>query len=305
MAYRMRRKEFLLLFLTAVLWGVSFFFIKVAVHSFAPCTVVAGRLFFASVFLLGYLFFTGEKLPRLGRQWIPFAVMGITNCTVPYLLISWGEIYIDSGLAAILGATMPLFTILLGLFLTRQEVMTWRKGSGILVGLAGVILLIGPEAMKGLGVHVWAQLANVMAAASYAYAAVYGTVLKDVKPVVASTGQVVTGFLTIFPFMLGEAPWTMQPTAQSLFALACLGLFSTAIPYVIYFHLLTVIGPTNISLVTYLIPLVGMITGVLLLGEQVTFLSVLALIFILAGVAGVSVTKEKQGKETKAHLPGL
>jgi drug/metabolite transporter (DMT)-like permease len=302
MGYRMGVKEILLLFLTAVFWGVSYFFIKVAVISFTPCMVVAGRLFFASLFMLGYLFYTRNKLPRKSRFWKAFLVLGLTNCTLPYILISWSEVYIDSGLAAILGATMPLFTIIIGVAVVGQESFTWSKGIGLAVGLIGVVLLVGPEAVKGLGINVWAQLANVAAAFVYAIAAVYGANLEDVKPVVATAGQVLMGFVTILPFTLAEVQWTMQLKIWPLLALAGLGIFSTAIPYIIYFYLLSTVGPTNVSLVSYLIPMVGMITGVLFLGEKVTLLTVLALFLILAGVAGVSGIK---GMEKNTENTGI
>ncbi|ATW25149.1 DMT family transporter [Candidatus Formimonas warabiya] len=283
-----RSGDFLLLIITAILWGISFLFIKVAVASLPPCTLVGLRLFLASLFLLCYVYGTGSKMPKPGRAWLPFLILGVTNCTAPYLLIAWGEIYIDSGLAAILGATMPLFTILFGHFVARSERMTGTKLAGLGVGLIGVILLIGPDAVNGLGVHIWAQMAMVLASACYASAAVYGSMLKGMKASVVTAGQVVAGLLTILPFMLAEAPWTLRPSGLSLLAVLGLALFGTAIPYVMYFHLLTAVGATNTSLVTYLIPMVGVMAGVFFLNEQVSMLSILSLFLILGGVAGVS-----------------
>lgn len=300
----MKAKEFCLLIVLSLLWGSCFLIIKLAINLLPPCTLVAGRLFFASFAIVVYVYISGDKLPRLGRSWIPFLILGLTNCTVPFLLVAWGQIYIDSGLAAILGSTMPLFTVLFGLAITKSEILNRGKALGIVIGLVGVILLVGVDAMSGLKDNVLAQLANIMAAVIFAYAAVYGSLLKNMKPVVLCAGQMLMGLFTIIPFALFEVPWTLELSLMSVVVMAILGIVFTVIPYVIYFYLLASIGATKTSMVTYLIPVVGVVIGMIFLNEHVSVTSILALVLILAGVVVVNGIRFNIMVKPKTNLSG-
>ena len=215
--------------------------------------------------------------------------MGLFNGALPYTLITWAEIHIDSGLAAIINALMPLFTVLLAHWFTGDERLNWMKVVGIFLGFLGVVALIGPVALKGLGKHVLAQLAVMAAALCYAIAVIYGRRLKEITPLVSATGQLFcAAFLTLPMILLFDAPWTLSPSLISVAAVTCLSLLGTALAYLLYYYLLPRIGSTNLSLVTYLIPITGVFWGALLLGERLHWSAFVALALILAGIAGVN-----------------
>jgi drug/metabolite transporter (DMT)-like permease len=169
-----KRRELFLLLLLGLIWGSSFLFIKLAVAEIPPFTLAFARIGLAAVALLLVIRLRGLRMPAFGPIWGIYLLMGVLNGAVPYTLISAGQRYIDSGLAAILNASMPIFTILLAHFLTRDESLTLGRATGVLVGLAGVVILVGPAAVLGAGEHFWAQMAVVGAAVSYASAAILG-----------------------------------------------------------------------------------------------------------------------------------
>ena len=215
--------------------------------------------------------------------------MGLFNGAVPYTLITWAEIHIDSGLAAIVNALMPLFTVLLAHLFTGDERLNWMKVVGIFLGFFGVVTLIGPAALKGLGKDVLAQSAVMAAALCYAIAIIYGRRLREITPLVSATGQLFcAAFLTLPMILVFDAPWTLSPSFISVAALTCLSLLGTALAYLLYYYLLQRIGSTNLSLVTYLLPITGVFWGALLLGERLHWSAFLALGLILAGIAGVN-----------------
>lgn len=282
-------KEFLILVGLGVIWGASFLFIKVAVVAVPPFTVAFGRTALAALTLYLVLRSTGLNLPRLGKMWGPFLVMGLFNGALPYTLITWAEIYIDSGLAAILNALMPLFTVLLAHFLTRDEKLNWMKVVGIVFGFLGILVLVGPAVLKGLGTHLFSQLAVIGAAMCYAVAVIFGRRLRDMPPLVSATGQLTGAAVLTMPFsVVFDAPWQLSATPLAVGALVCLSLLGTALAYLLYYYLLPRIGPTNVSLVTYLIPLTGVFWGALVLGERLHWSAFLSLGLILAGIAGVN-----------------
>jgi drug/metabolite transporter (DMT)-like permease len=212
--------------------------------------------------------------------------MGLLNGAIPYTLISWGEIYIDSALAAILNALMPVFTVVLAHFMTRDERFTVRKAVGVGLGLAGVVVLMGPAALMGLGTSVLAQLAVTGAAVCYSVAAIYGKALSKTSSLILATGQMIGASAIMLPFSLVlEKPWTLSPSLLSTVSLTCLSVFGTALAYIFYYRLLGQIGATNLSLVTYLIPLTGVFLGVLVLGERLHWTAFAALGLILSSVA--------------------
>ena len=282
-------KNFLILLILSLIWGASFLFIKVAVGTIPPFSVAFGRTALAAVLLYLVLRSRGLKMPGWGPVWGTFLLMGLFNGAVPYTLITWAEIHIDSGLAAILNALMPLFTVLLAHLFTGDERLNWMKVVGIFLGFLGVVALIGPTALKGLGRHVLAQLAVMAAALCYAIAIIFGRRLKEITPLVSATGQLFcAAFLTLPMILLFDAPWTLSPSLISLGALSCLSLLGTALAYLLYYYLLRRIGSTNLSLVTYLLPITGVFWGALLLGERLHWSAFLALGLILAGIAGVN-----------------
>jgi drug/metabolite transporter (DMT)-like permease len=292
----MNARQFLILLVLGLIWGASFLFIKVAVVTIPPFTVAFGRTAPAALVLYLVLRSRGLRMPSLGPLWGSFLLMGLFNGALPYTLITWAEIHMDSGLAAIINAVMPLFTVLLAHFFTQDERLNFMKIAGIFLGFLGVLALFGPAVFKGLGTHVLSQLAVMGAALCYAIAVIYGRRLREITPWVSATGQLIcAAFLTLPMSLVIDTPWELSPTLLSLGALACLSLLGTALAYILYYYLLARIGATNVSLVTYLLPITGVFWGALLLGERLHWSAFLALALILVGIAGVNNRLPKLG----------
>jgi drug/metabolite transporter (DMT)-like permease len=210
--------------------------------------------------------------PRRDAPWPAYFAMGLLNNALPFSLIFWGQTEIGSGLASILNATTPLFTLTVAHFLTSDEKIDRTKLVALLTGLLGVAVLVGPAALAG-GAALWAQAACLAAALSYAFAGVYGRRFRrmGVAPAAAAAGQVTASAVLILPIMLiVDQPWLL-PTPPSLavcLALGGLALLSTALAYVLYFRILAVAGATNLLLVTFLIPVTAILLGAMVLGER-------------------------------------
>lgn len=250
----------------SVLWGGSFFFAKVALAALDPLTVVFGRVALAALVL------NLVNPLRRDSPWRAFFAMGALNNVVPFALIFWGQTHIASGLASILNATTPLFTILVAHVLTDDEKMTGAKVMALLAGLAGVAVLIGPSAFARSTGDLWGELACLAAALSYAFAGIYGRRFRvmGIAPLDAAAGQVTASSLLILPIMLiVDQPWTHPVPAPPIWAaLAALAVLSTALGYVLYFRILAAAGATNLLLVTFLIPVTSILLGAAFLQER-------------------------------------
>ncbi|WP_207308825.1 DMT family transporter [Marinobacter caseinilyticus] len=261
-----------LLLLLSLLWGGSFFFVGVAVEGLPPLTIVALRVGLAALALNVILVVRGTRLPRGRRIWTAFIVMGVLNNLIPFSLIVWGQTQIASGLASILNATTPLFTVVVAHVLTSDEKLNGGRLVGTLVGFFGVALMIGPDALSGQEVHVVAQLAVLGAALSYAFGGVFGRRFKTLgtTPLVTATGQVTASSAMLMPMALWvDEPWALPlPSAPVWAAVLGLALFSTALAYILYFRVLAIAGATNLLLVTLLIPVSAILLGSLVLGER-------------------------------------
>lgn len=262
----MALRVWLLLLSLSVLWGGSFFFAKVAVGELGPFTVVFARVSLAALAL-------ALVVPlRRDAPWPTYFAMGFLNNALPFSLIFWGQTEIGSGLASILNATTPLFTLVVAHVLTPDEKIDRTKIAALLIGLMGVVVLIGPDALIG-GSALWAQMACLGAALSYAFAGVYGRRFRrmGIAPAEAAAGQVTASAVLILPIMVvAEQPWTLAapPSLTVWLALAGLALLSTALAYVLYFRILAAAGATNLLLVTLLIPVPATVLGAAVLGEQ-------------------------------------
>ncbi|TAJ86903.1 MAG: DMT family transporter [Reyranella sp.] len=256
----------------SVLWGGSFFFAKVALAELAPLTVVFCRVALAALALNLALAATGRNLFRAEAPFRCYAAMGFLNNLIPFGLIFWGQTQIESGLASILNATTPLFTLLVAHFIAHDERIGGLKLAALVIGIGGVAVLMGPEAI-GSSRGIAGQIACLGAALSYAFAGVYGRrfATMGVAPLEAAAGQVTASAMLILPVMLiVDRPWLLPapPGATTLAALASLALLSTALAYVLYFRILAVAGATNLLLVTFLIPVTAILLGALVLGER-------------------------------------
>jgi drug/metabolite transporter (DMT)-like permease len=283
--------EWGMLLALSLLWGGSFFFTGIALKALPPFTIVVLRVGLAALILLVVLPFFGLRMPRHRNIWVAFFGMGLLNNVVPFCLIVWGQTHIASGLAAILNATTPLWTVIVAHFTTAEEKMTGNRLIGVLIGLAGVALMIGPEALAGLGTNLTAQLAVLAAAISYAFAAIFGRRFRKmgVEPMVTATGQVTASCLMLLPVcLLVDQPWTLPMPGLAVWA-AVLGIaaLSTALAYILYFRILTSAGATNLALVTFLIPVSAIVLGVLALGERLALKHVAGMALIGLALAAI------------------
>ncbi|MFZ5781636.1 MAG: DMT family transporter [Pseudomonadota bacterium] len=254
------------LFSLSALWGGSFFFAKVALADLPPLTVVFVRVALAASVLAVF------ARPRRSAPWRAFFVMGFLNNALPFSLIFWGQTTITSGLASILNATTPLFTLLVAHLFTADEKIDGTKLAALAAGLTGVAVLVGPQAWRGLGAP-WGEAACLGAALSYACAGVYGRRFRSlgIAPAEAAAGQLAASTMLILPIMLVvDRPWTLPaaPSPVAWGALAALALLSTALAYLLYFRILAAAGATNLLLVTFLIPVTAILLGWAVLGER-------------------------------------
>ncbi|MGH6954683.1 MAG: DMT family transporter [Alphaproteobacteria bacterium] len=282
-------RNFVLLAFLSVLWGSSFLLFKIAVESIPPLSVAAGRQIVAVLALVLVLGRRGGRLPRSASLWYALFLVAIFGWSLPSFLIAWGEERIDSSLAAIIVAATPVFTVLMVRAVARDEGLSARGAAGLGLGFAGVILLIGPEAVLGMGETLSGQLALAGTAVSYALSNVFARRLDGVAPTVTGTAVMLCSAVALVPLCLVvDRPWGLAPSAESLAAMVAIGLFSSALGVVVYFRLLAYTGAIFVSLVAYLVPPVGVALGATLLGEEIGWIEVAALALILLGVAGTS-----------------
>lgn len=267
----MTASDWALLGILSVVWGGSFLFVGIAVRELPPLTIVALRVAMAALALRLILAVMGVPMPRGRHVWGAFLGMGLLNNVIPFTLIVWGQSHIASGLASILNATTPLFTVLVAHWLTQDERLTRQRFAGVVVGFLGVAVMIGAAAMQSWNVAIPAQLAVLAAAVSYAFSGVYGRRFKamGIAPLATAAGQVTASSAVLLPLaLLVDRPWTLpMPSGSVVAALVALALVSTAFAYVLFFRLLARAGATNVGLVTFLIPVSAILLGVLVLGE--------------------------------------
>lgn len=284
----MSARDWALLVTLSLLWGGSFYFSEIALADLGPLTVVLGRVGFGALALLAWLYSIGGRMPADPRLWGAFLVMGVINNAIPFSLIVWGQVTIDSGLASILNATTPLFAVVLAHIVTQDERLTRPRLAGVVLGVAGVAVLIGPAALLSIGQGVMGQLAVLGAAFSYACAGLYGRRFRGLPPLVAATGMVACSALVMAPIALAiEAPWRARPEAAAIGAVIGLAVLCTAAAYWLYFRILKTAGATNLLLVTFLIPVSAVLLGALLLGERLAWTDSAGMILIFAGLAAV------------------
>lgn len=301
----MTAREWGMLLALSVLWGGSFFFNGVAVSDLPALTIVLARVALAAVILLLVCRATGVRMPRDGRTWAAFGVMGLLNNAIPFTLIVWGQHHIASGVASILNATTPLFGVVLAHLLTADERLTPLKLGGVAVGLLGVAVMIGLDALGTLGADLPAQLAVLAAALSYALAGLWGRRFRrmGVAPLATATGQVCASGAMLLPLvLLVDRPWTLpMPSLATWGALLGLAALSTALAYVLYFRILATAGATNLLLVTFLIPVSAILLGILLLGEALEPQHLLGMALIGAGLAAIDGRLVRVGGRRARH----
>jgi drug/metabolite transporter (DMT)-like permease len=281
--------HWLLLLALAAMWGSSFMLTKVAVAAIPPSIVVAGRLGIAAVLLFGALIFAGRHLPGWGRHWFFFIAMALVGNCIPFWLIGWGQQGIDSGLAGILMAIMPLTTLVLAHLFVEGERLNRSRVVGFLTGFCGIVILIGPEAaleFAGDGSALVSELAVLAGAVCYAVATIIARRRPNSDALVAASGVMIVATVIMAPVaVVNDGARSFELSLIGASAIALLGVMSTALATVVYFKLITLAGPSFLSLINYLIPLWAVLLGTLLLGETPEWTALIALVLVLSGIA--------------------
>lgn len=278
--------DYALLLALSMIWGSSFLFIKLGVETIPPATMTACRLAVAAALMVVIARLAGQSLPRDGRIWGLIAASALFGNALPFTLITWGEETIDSGLAAILMAVMPLSTVLLAHVFTRDEPLTLRKSVGVLLGFIGLTILIGPDKLLHLGDDTVRQLAVAAAAFCYGINALVTKHLLDLPRRALAAGVLLASTIMIIPVSLFvETPWTTQPSAVSMSAVLLLGVIHTAVTTLMMFALIRRQGASFFSQLNFLVPPFGVLWGAVILAERPPANAYVALATILLGIA--------------------
>jgi len=294
----LKPKHWLVFILLGAIWSSSFMWIKIAVQEVGPITLVAFRVLFGLLFGLAVILIQRPLLPRDLKSWMPVLILGISNVAIPFFLISWGEKSIDSAVASILDATVPLFTILAAHYLLRDDKMTVPKVAGLLIGFAGVVVLMSKDIGASTS-SVLGQLAVVLASVFYAGSSIYARkTTEDAPSIMRSAGPLISSTAVMWlATVLVEQPVKIPQLPITWIALVWLGVLGSGLAFVMAYYLIHEIGPTRTTMVTYLFPLGGVLLGVLFLHEQLSWQ-------LLAGgalIVGSLVVANMQSKSTSTE----
>ena len=290
--------DYALLVLLAVLWGSSYAFLKIAVETVPPLTTIAVRAILAGLLLIAVAAAQGHRPAVAHGHWPAMLVQALLNSILPFTLIAWSLVHIDSGLAGILNATPPIFVLLITWLWTRHEPITVSSLFGVAAGIGGVTVMIGVDALSGLGRSALAQLAVTGASLCYGFAAIYGRRFNAVPPAVTAAGTMAWAAAILVPLSLVvDRPWTLTPSAASLAALLVLSVFCTALALIVYFRLIRTLGSMGLSTNSYLRVAVSVLVGVAFLGESVGWTTAAEVVLILSGVATINRAKRANARE--------
>jgi drug/metabolite transporter (DMT)-like permease len=276
-------KHWLVFILLGAIWSSSFMWIKIAVQEIGPMTLVAFRALFGLLFGIAVILIRRVQWPRDFKSWFPLLLLGLTNVAIPFFLISWGEQSIDSAVASVLDATVPLFTILIAHYLLRDDKITLPKVTGLLIGFAGVIVLLSKELFHASAHSLLGQAAVILASVFYAVSSVYvRKTTADTPGIVRSAVPLISASATMWlGTFLFESPVQMPQLGITWVALLWLGVFGSGVAFVMAYYLIHEIGPTRSTMVTYLFPLGGVLLGVTFLNEELTWQLVTGAILIV------------------------
>jgi drug/metabolite transporter (DMT)-like permease len=288
-------KHWLVFILLGTIWSSSFMWIKIAVQEIGPITLVAFRVLFGLMFGIVVISIQRIAWPRTLKEWIPLLVLGVANIAIPFFLISWGEQAIDSAVASILNATVPLFTILIAHYRLHDDKMTVPKVLGLLIGFAGVVILMSKDIGASLG-SILGQLAVVLASAFYAGGAVYARKTTNEMPgIMRSAGPLLPATVVMWlATLLVESPVEIPQLGITWIALIFLGILGSGFAFVLSYYLIHEIGPTRTSMVTYLFPLGGVILGVAFLNEELSWQLLVGAVLIVLSLAVANMQPQKQ-----------
>jgi drug/metabolite transporter (DMT)-like permease len=284
----MRAADWLLLVLLSVLWGASFLFIAVAVREVPPFTLVLARVSLAAIALIPFVYAFGHRLPASLRAWQPFMVQALLNNVVPFTLIAYGQARVAGALAAVLNATTPLFTLIVARIFAG-EALTASKLAGVVLGIAGVAVLMGPEAVGANAAGLLGMACVLGGALSYGFSALWMRRLRAVPPMVTAAAQLTCSTIVLLPCAaVVDQFWLLPPpSTATIAAVLALAVVSTSLAYIVFFRISATAGPSNVMLVTLLIPVTATALGILVLGERLAINQIAGALVIASGLAVV------------------
>ena len=289
--------EIPLLLLLALLWGSSYLYIKIAVAEIPPFTLIAFRVTIASFFLGTVMIIKGERLPRDQKTWRMLLVQAMFLAIVAWTVLAWGQQFVDAGLASVLNSTAPIFVFFITLMITRHEAVSGLKLFGAVLGVAGVSLIMGVEALNGLGEQLAGQIAVLFAAVLYGCSAIYGKKFSHLSPVVTATGTMLWAAIWLVPASLMiDQPWTLQVSNRAMLAALILAIFCTGGALLLYFRLVVTLGSMGVASQAYLRAGVGVILGVVLLGETISPVVILGLFAAILGVIAINIPARRKAR---------
>jgi len=279
------RTDYIVLFALGALWGSSFGAIKIALHGVTPLTVMSVRILLAGAALLLLILVRKTPLPRGIQNWIKIGWMALFGTLIPFFLVPWGQLQIDSSLAAILMAVNPLFALTLGHFFSEHESFSLRQLLAMLVGFSGILLVFGENAISSINGNIWAQLAVIGAGFCYTISGVIVSSVRGASADSVSASIFICSSVIVFPlWMILEQPWSLHFETESLLALTYLGLVSTGMAFLMRYYIILRAGAVFLSYVAFIIPMFGILFGILFLGETISVNTMGAVVLILSGV---------------------
>ncbi|HBD29908.1 MAG TPA: hypothetical protein DDY69_04855 [Deltaproteobacteria bacterium] len=279
------RTDYIVLFALGALWGSSFGAIKIALHGVTPLTVMSVRILLAGAALLLLIRVRKTPFPRGIQNWIKIGWMALFGTLIPFFLVPWGQLQIDSSLAAILMAVNPLFALTLGHFFSDHESFTLRQLLAMLVGFSGILLVFGENAISSINGNIWAQLAVIGAGFCYTISGVIVSRVRGASADSVSASIFICSSVIVFPlWMILEQPWSLHFETESLLALTHLGLVSTGMAFLMRYYIILRAGAVFLSYVAFIIPMFGILFGILFLGETISVNTMGAVVLILSGV---------------------
>ena len=279
------RNDYIVLFALGALWGSSFGAIKIALHGVTPLTVMSVRILLAGAALLLLILVRKTPFPRGIQNWIKIGWMALFGTLIPFFLVPWGQLQIDSSLAAILMAVNPLFALTLGHFFSDHESFTLRQLLAMLVGFSGILLVFGENAISSINGNIWAQLAVIGAGFCYTISGVIVSRVRGASADSVSASIFICSSVIVFPlWMILEQPWSLHFETESLLALTHLGLVSTGMAFLMRYYIILRAGAVFLSYVAFIIPMFGILFGILFLEETISVNTMGAVVLILSGV---------------------
>ena len=293
-------RDYAVLLGLACCWSSTYPLTKIGLTSIPPITFISARSLVAAVFLLVILRIRGIRMPTDFSSWKMFAFQQLINSTIPFLMITWAQLYVPASSTVVLASTTPIFAFVITWAVTRHEPATLLKLAGAILGLAGTGVIIGLDAIQGLGTEIVAEMAILLATISFACATIFGLRLTEYHPMVVAAGSLVFGGFVLLPAsLIVDHPWTLHPTLEALIATVAMGIFSSALGLMLFYMCLTRLGTLATNAQGYLRIPIGVGLSVLLLGETVPSNLALGLVLVMAGVAAMTIPGEQYGRWLK------